>query len=862
MIIDKLTEDIFQDKYFSDLFKKASQMLAHNLFYDDNIERSMSQKELTDILRYADILSNSNNPQARNKSYQIIATLNEYYRNDPKYRTIAHAVFAKLGNFPGINYLSVSDQNTSELPFDRDIEKAIKEKVQEIPNSDGLIFTDVQFDLFTKISDSDYFSFSGPTSMGKSFIIKSMIRRIISSDKKNNIIVMVPTRALIAQFSNDLRKEFSSVLEEYGYKIMTTSFVSDIITDENTAYLFILTPERLLSFLSNKKSPKVAYLFVDEAHKLASIADMRSITSYTAVEKTIKANREVKLFFSAPNVSNPEIFLKLFNKEKSNTFHTVESPVSQNLFFVDLIKSEVTHYAGLEKYIFVPKFLDSIKKGAEFIRRIGYGESNIIYCSAKTKTITKAIELYEIIEQDDNKEDLYKSNEKISKQIKNYIHEEYYLAKLLKKGVAYHFGNLPQLIRNKIEFLFKEGKISYLFCTSTLLEGVNMPSKNIFILNNKKGSDKLEKIDFWNLAGRAGRLKYELSGNIFCLRETESEWKTTNLLDDSEKIQLEPTIERHINKNLKEIEGIIKDQDGQIGIKALTEILKYIANVISIDTLEITSDYKSNIIRKLIEENKDEIIELSKNKYKNIEVPINILNVNQSIKVAIQDKAYKNLKSSSNKEDIKLPARVDYELAKLWLNKLYELFEWETEEKILFKKTKDSAKKRNLLSYYALLMVKWINGEPLSLIISHSLQYYRENAIQVYDESGRKEVFDNSPKHINIVIGNIIDDIEKVLRFSLEKYFNDYYSILVEVLGEEEAGPNWAIFLEYGTQNPIIIELQIAGLSRHSANYLYKNHSNCLTIEKGKVTSVNKEKLKSSLDNESIEYEEISSLFF
>ncbi|EQA60623.1 DEAD/DEAH box helicase [Leptospira alexanderi] len=861
MIIDKLTEDILQDEYFWQLFKKASKMLAHNLFHDNINDNYFSQKDLCDLLRYADILSNSNKPQARNKSYQIIATLNEYYRNDPKYRTVSHAVFAKLGNFPGINYLSVSDKNKSELPFDRDIEKKIKEKKQEIPNSDGLIFTDVQFDLFEKLSNSDYFSFSGPTSMGKSFIIKSMIRKIISSDKKSNIILMVPTRALIAQFSNDLRKEFNNTLIEYGYKIMTTSSVSDILTEEKSSYLFILTPERLLSFLSNKKSPNITYLFIDEAHKLASILDMRSITAYTAVEKAIKANREIKLFFSAPNVSNPDIFLKLFNKEKPNTYHTIESPVSQNIFFVDLIKSEVTHFTGYEKYLFTPEVLKSIKKGDEFIRKIGSGESNIVYCSAKAKTISKAMELYNILEQDEE-DDFYKSNEIISKQIKNYIHEEYYLAKLLKRGVAYHFGNLPQLIRNKIEFLFKEGKISYLFCTSTLLEGVNMPSKNIFILNNKKGNTNLEKIDFWNLAGRAGRLKFELSGNIFCLRETEKEWKSKNLLDDSEKIQIEPTIERHINKNLKEIEKIIKDQEGQIDKKKLKEILKYIANVISIDTLEITSDYKSNIIKKLIEENKDQIIELSKNKFKNLEVPISILNVNQSIKVAIQDKAYKKLKSFSNKEDIKLPARVDYNLAVVWLNRLHELFEWETEEKEIFKRTNDASKKRNMLSYYALLMNKWINGEPLSLIISHSLKYHRDNAIQIYDENRKIEIFNNTAKHINIVIGNIIDDIENVLRFSFEKYFNNYYSILVEILGEDNAGPNWAIFLEYGSQNPTIIDLQIAGLSRHSANFLFKNHTNCLNIEKGKVISINKEKLRSSMNNESIEYEEISSLFF
>ena len=39
----------------------------------------------------------------------------------------------------------------------------------------------------------------------------------------------------------------------------------------------------------------------------------------------------------------------------------------------------------------------------------------------------------------------------------------------------------------------------------------------------------------------------------------------------------------------------------------------------------------------------------------------------------------------------------------------------------------------------------------------------------------------------------------------LLKNTNNYYAMLVEILGEENAGVNWATFLEYGTQNTIVI---------------------------------------------------------
>ena len=40
-------------------------------------------------------------------------------------------------------------------------------------------------------------------------------------------------------------------------------------------------------------------------------------------------------------------------------------------------------------------------------------------------------------------------------------------------------------------------------------------------------------------------------------------------------------------------------------------ILKYIANIISVDTLEIDSNYQSPLIKKLIEKNKEAIIKLA-----------------------------------------------------------------------------------------------------------------------------------------------------------------------------------------------------------------------------------------------------------
>lgn len=98
------------------------------------------------------------------------------------------------------------------------------------------------------------------------------------------------------------------------------------------------------------------------------------------------------------------------------------------------------------------------------------------------------------------------------------VHPHYRLAPLVERGVAFHYGNMPSLIRLEVERLFRSGKICFLVCTSTLIEGVNLSCRTIVLRGPKKGiGHPMEAHDFWNLAGRAGRWGDEFQGNIICI---------------------------------------------------------------------------------------------------------------------------------------------------------------------------------------------------------------------------------------------------------------------------------------------------------------------------------------------------------
>src|SRR5699024_5356132 len=99
--------------------------------------------------------------------------------------------------------------------------------------------------------------------------------------------------------------------------------------------------------------------------------------------------------------------------------------------------------------------------------------------------------------------------------IRKSVHSSYLLAEVISRGVAFHYGNMPQPVRQGVEELYRAGLIRFLVCTSTLLEGVNLPCTNIWIMNPRRGQgNPMTPFDFWNLAGRAGRWGAEFAGNI------------------------------------------------------------------------------------------------------------------------------------------------------------------------------------------------------------------------------------------------------------------------------------------------------------------------------------------------------------
>ncbi len=107
------------------------------------------------------------------------------------------------------------------------------------------------------------------------------------------------------------------------------------------------------------------------------------------------------------------------------------------------------------------------------------------------------------------------------------VHENYSLIECVEKGIGYHHGKMPSHIRIIIEKAFSKLLLKTLVCTTTLMQGVNLPAKNIISRNpnlytqRRSGLEnaRLTGYEFANLRGRAGRLMKDFVGRAIILDE-------------------------------------------------------------------------------------------------------------------------------------------------------------------------------------------------------------------------------------------------------------------------------------------------------------------------------------------------------
>ncbi len=132
------------------------------------------------------------------------------------------------------------------------------------------------------------------------------------------------------------------------------------------------------------------------------------------------------------------------------------------------------------------------------------------------------------------------------------------LAELVSQGTAFHHAGLGGGHRRIIEDAFREGKIKILTATPTLAFGVNLPARMVIIHDYRRyepgyGYYPITVLEYKQMAGRAGRPRYDKIGEALLIAKTEDErdyLMESYVLSEPERIWSKLAVERILRSHV------------------------------------------------------------------------------------------------------------------------------------------------------------------------------------------------------------------------------------------------------------------------------------------------------------------------
>lgn len=462
------------------------------------------------------------------------------------------------------------------------------------------LLTLFQKNIWEKIDTNKILGISAPTSAGKSFIIALKAIELLLR-KDGTIIYIVPTLSLVSQVSIDFRKLLKK-FQLSDYEILNT--YTGKYTDNRK--IFVLTQEKAIGAFSQNDPPfkDVKMLVVDEIQNVERVAnenDQRAKTLYDLLVEFRHSKHPEHIVLSGPRIEKiGNLGVEVFGKEteeeesKSSPVASLTYAISkrENQYYfkqyadispkpLTLAVVNATQIAGIGKLLYNDVFHNYLSM---IIAALGNDSINIVFSPSANQARKTALAI-----ADSKSYANLKNLVTLISYISDTVHSNYDLCSTLKRGVAYHHGKLPLHVRCVLEKAISNKIINNVVCTTTLMQGVNLPAQNVIIRNpnlfvtKRFGVPKLTNYEIANLRGRAGRLLKDLLGRTFVLDEnafeTDSEAQS-ELFEEATK-EIRPGYGDIYVENQKEIEeGLLNNETPAEENKEYSFLLTYIRQTI------------------------------------------------------------------------------------------------------------------------------------------------------------------------------------------------------------------------------------------------------------------------------------------
>lgn len=655
-----------------------------------------------------------------------------------------------------------------------------------------------------------WLSASAPTASGKTFLVLQWLINHMRSAETRVSVYLAPTRALVSEIETNLAQLLGKAAEiEVSSLPLPAKYVA--AQSGGKKLILVFTQERL-HLLANALGDDVHVdlLIVDEAHKIGD--NQRGVILQDAIERLERSNDDLKVVFISPATQNPEELLAdAPGGAKTDAVDSDSPTVIQNLVVAEQVprkpklwnlsirQGTASQPVGVLELASAPGNLT--KKLAFIAAAVGERGGTLIYANRAGDAEDIAALIAQLVPPIDGTD---KELLELADLARKGVHPNFALASLVLKGVAFHYGNMPSLIRQEVERLFRSGKIRFLVCTSTLIEGVNLSCRTIVVRGPRKGmGNPMEPHDFWNLAGRAGRWGNEFQGNIVCIDPDDTTaWPNGVPIRSRYPIKRESDavletgdgmaeyLERRADIPLSELADVGRFE--QVGAYLLSTYLR----LGSIAQASFAKRHSPNTIAKI-----DEQLAALADK---IEIGSDIAERHPGVSALGLQSLLEAFRAYEKDVENLIPAPVESQDS-------YDRFV--TIMRRINEHLYPAFMPDSLIPLYVVIVVQWLKGFSLAAMIRKNIEYHNTH--------GRKFV-------LPTLIRQTMEHVEQVARFKAPKYLSAYMDILhlyFREIGREDlidTDLDIGTQLEFGVSTRTLLSLMELGLSRMSAVSLYE----------------------------------------
>lgn len=737
----KLADQLFGRREVKELFHLAHLRLVRHLFVG-KIETPVGEIEPTwsAILTWASILGQSDSDEHVDLALAgAVSALLTTSSTSEKEREAATLILESSSNIPTVRLaierglVPVPSNTPDRLPavmwrHQRRLRHFIFDNLHStiVPVTN---FQELTWEALEKKQDT---AISAPTSAGKSFILlRWLVSSLYEAKKPEMYAYIVPSRALISQVRRDIADACIKNNLRPHIATMPTLFTNP----KDRSVVLVMTQERLERIFSADDSIRLNVLIVDEAHKLGDGA--RGVVLQRTIDETLRRSDQCKIIMAAPHANNADVLLprrkRLTGDSQRNPAIADSKPtVMQNLLWV----TRIPRRSAMWKVELIqdnePRFVGDLsisgkptgkkKQLAALAFTLGQGTAgNIIFANGAAEAENIALLLREHFALNHTPPSNEPEIIDLVRLIRNSVHPSYPLVETLPYRIGVHYGDMPEIARRDQERLFDEGKLEFLVCTSTLLEGVNLPCCNLFIWGPRQGKTKPMSLHaFWNLAGRAGRWGREFAGNIFCFQvNDEKQWP-----EGPPKRRISQTVNNAGSQLLQQIDDFIaftntpdplqESKKNRYFEQILGELVasKLAGNsLLSVGWIQGATENQLHILEGVV-----------KSVFDRITAPASIVQRHSGINPLLISEFLKYLSATdSNLADTLMPMSLDIDEPQSVLSSNLDLCD-------RFLGSNFGAEKQR--NFKSMVTVSWIRGQPLGQIIKQRLDWLSNNGRQ------------------------------------------------------------------------------------------------------------------------------------